>query len=407
MMTRGLCVLAAACLMSASGCQQPNQYQPPPPPPVKVARPIQKTVKLYLVENGQTEPVDKADVRARLQGFLEEIRFQEGQKVEVGQVLYVIEQREYRAARDSAKADLQIAGVAVERARLEFERQDSLLKENATSKSKWEQARAERDGAEAARDKAQALLDRAELNLEYTEVKANIAGNISETFVKQGNLVEDGTLLATITQYDPIWAKFNISERYVNEFQRQSPGRRQRPEIDLRHIAAELQRDGDQGYPFKGNLTYVDMQGIDPGTGTLMIKAEFSNPQKVILPGNSVRVRVEVGEKEDALLIPERAVGADQVGRYGYVLAADGKVQRRNFVLGPKYGSLVVVDQGLKDDDMVVIDGLQRVRDGSPVTPSTIDLSAEEKSLEIAVHQDPQPAENAGPDPGDEPRVSP
>ncbi|NIL98245.1 MAG: efflux RND transporter periplasmic adaptor subunit [Planctomycetales bacterium] len=366
-----------------------------------MARPIQKTVKLYLIENGQTEPVDKADVRARVQGFLEEIRFQEGQKVEVGQVLYVIEQREYRAARDSAKADLEIAEVAVKRAGLEFERQESLLKENATSQSRWEQARAERDGAQAARDKARAALDRAELDFEYTEVKANIAGNISETFVKQGNLVDDGTLLATITQYDPIWAKFNISERYVNEFQRQAPERPQRQEIDVRHIGAELQRDGDQGFPFQGNLTYVDMQGIDPGTGTLMIKAEFSNPEKVILPGNSVRVRVAVGEKENALLIPERAVGADQVGRYGYVLSGEGKAERRNFVLGPKYGRLVVVEQGLKADDMVIIDGLQRVRDGSPVTPATIDLSAEANSLDIAMHEDPPPAENPGPASGD------
>jgi RND family efflux transporter MFP subunit len=390
-------VSLAGCLLITIGCGQPNQYQPPPPPSVKVAQPIQRTVKLYLIENGQTEAVDKADVRARVQGFLEEIRFEEGQRVEAGQVLYIIEQREYKAARDSAKADLETAEVAVARTLSEFERQDSLLKENATSKSKWEQAKAERDGAIAQRDKAKAALDRAELNLEYTEVKANIAGNISETFVKQGNLVDDGTLLATITQFDPIWAKFNISERYVNELERQSPAERRTEEIDVRHMAAELQRDGDAGFPFKGNLTYVDMQGIDPGTGTLMIKAEFPNPKKSILPGNSVRVRVVVGIQENALLIPERAIGADQVGRYGYIVSADNKAQRRNLVLGPKYGSLIVVNEGLQPDDTVVIDGLQRIRDGSPVTPSTMDLSQEEKSLDIALHEDPEPAKNEPP----------
>jgi RND family efflux transporter MFP subunit len=397
MFARVFLVPLAGCLLIAVGCGQQNQYQPPPPPPVTVARPIQKTVKLYLIENGQTEAVDKADVRARVQGFLEEIRFEEGQQVEADQVLYIIEQREYKAARDAAKADLEIAEVAVTRTRLEFERQDSLLKENATSKSKWEQAQAERDGAVAARDKAKAALDRAELDFEYTEVKANIAGNISETFVKKGNLVDDGTLLATITQFDPIWAKFNISERYVNELERQRASGQRKKMIDVRHIVAEMRKDGDQGFPFKGNLTYIDMQGIDPGTGTLMIKAEFPNPAKRILPGNSVRVRVPVGVKENALLIPERAVGADQAGRYVFIVQADNKAQRRNVALGPKYGSLVVVEDGLKPDDTVIIDGLQRARTGAPVTPSTIDLAEEEKALEITLHEDPAPAKDEEP----------
>jgi RND family efflux transporter MFP subunit len=287
-----------------------------------------------------------------------------------------------------------ITEVAVARTQSEFKRQEQLLSKNATPETKWEQAKAEYEGSMAARDKARAALDRAELDLEYTEVKANIAGEVSETFVKKGNLVADGTLLAAITKLDPIAAKFNVSERYVNQLQRQATAGERERRSDLQSIAADLQRDGDQGYPFRGNLTYIDTTGIDQSTGTLMIKAEFPNADKRILPGNSVRVRVPVGVLEDALLIPERAVAADQAGRYVFVVTADNKAERRNVQLGPNYGRLVVVEEGLQAGDKVIVDGLQRVRGGAQVTPSPLDLAEEADALDVAIHQDAETADN-------------
>ncbi len=411
------CLSLTLATLCASGCQEPNVYQPPPPPKVTIAKPVQQTVGIFLEENGQTEAVGRSEVRARVQGVLQQIKFEPGKDVKAGDVLYIIEKDEYVAIRDEAKAelaaanaafqsaiatikvrkaDLTAAEVKVEASESEFQRQEQLYREKVVSKSVWEEAKAIRDGALAARLQAQAAIDaaiadketaaanvtrakaslqKAELNLSYTEVKALISGRITNSQVKIGNLVEGGTHLATIIQKDPIWANFNIDERHLLSLvdkQKKTEGKN--GEYDYKNIKAFLQRGGDDGFPFEGHLDYVDQEGVDQGTGTLKLRAVFKNPSNQLLPGLFVRIRVPIGELKNALLVPEKAIGRDQSGAYLLVLDDEEKVIRKNVALGDKYGELIVIRQGLEVDDRVVIDGIQRARPGSEVEAESTTL---------------------------------
>ncbi len=406
----------------ASGCQEPNVYQPPPPPKVTVAQPVQQTVDIFLEENGQTEAVGRSEVRSRVQGFLEEIKFDPGKDVKKGDLLYVIEKDEYVAARNGAKAELAAANAAlqsaiaaiqvkkadliaaevkVEASESEFRRQDQLYKDKVVSKSVWEEAKALRDGSLAARLQAQAAIDaanankqtaeanvarakaslqKAELNLSYTDVRALISGRITNTQVKLGNLVESGTHLTTIVQREPIWANFNIDERHllllVNEHS-ETDGNSD--EFDYKSIKVFLQRAGDDGFPFQGHLDYIDQEGVDQGTGTLKLRAVFQNPTNQLFPGLFVRVRVPIGKLENALLVPEKAVGRDQSGPYLLIVNSEQVVERKIVTLGTKYGELVVIEQGISPDARVVIDGIQRARPGSKVDAESVTLSFDAK----------------------------
>jgi len=430
-------MLATLC---ASGCQKPNVYQPPPPPKVTVAKPVQQTVDVFLEENGQTEAVGRSEVRARVQGFLEEIKFEPGKDVKAGDVLYVIEKDEYVAVRDGAKAelaasnaalqsatasiqvkkaDLTAAEVKVEASESEFLRQDQLYKEKVVSKSVWEEAKAIRDGALASRLQAQAAIDaavanketaaanvtkakaslqKAELNLSYTDVKALISGRITNTQVKLGNLVESGTHLTTIIQRNPIWANFNIDERHLlllvnekNETGKKNGTEGKNDEDDYKNRKAFLQRAGDDGFPFEGHLDYIDQEGVDQGTGTLKLRAVFNNSANKLFPGLFVRVRVPIGKLENALLVPEKAIGRDQSGAYLLLLDDEEKVARKNVTLGTKYGELIVIEQGLEADDRVVIDGIQRARPGSKVDAESITLTFNAKPNSDETEQQQSP----------------
>ena len=408
--------LTGAMLIAFSvGCNEPNTYQPPPPMPVTVAKPIVKDLTLFLEENGETESVDRAEVRARVEGFLEEIRHEPGARVKEGDVLYVIERRQYQATLDSNQATLLGAEAAASSARagievaqagfdaaeaelnvkeLELARLDSLLASNAISQKDWDDAKASRDTALASLQgkkanqsastadleqalaqikKAEADVNQAQINLDYTEVKAPISGRITKTDVKRGNLVENGSLLATVVTNDPIWANFFISERVLLSLQRSSP----RPEnFDITSCPAYLQRSGDEGFPYEGHLDYIEPE-VDQDTGTLAVRAIFGNSagKPKIVPGLFVRVRFPIGEMKGAILIPEEAVARDQAGTYVSTIDSENVVQRKNVVLGHKEGSYIVISKGLLAEDSVVVTGLQRARQGATVKPTLTVLS--------------------------------
>ena len=377
-----------------AGCAKPNQFQPPPPPSVTVAKPVRQTVTNFLEETGSTEPVEMVAIRARVSGYLESINFEAGKDVEADAVLYVIQQREYKAVVDSAKAETKLAEVGLKLAEIEFKRQKKLIANMATAQAEVDQAEANRDGAIAAVEAAKALLDRAELDLEYTEVKTPISGRVGKTLVKLGNLVgeSEATQLTTVVAYDPIYVNFSISERALLRATRARGDKSVRPDITT--IKAYMRRALDKGFPFEGHLDYADL-GVDQSTGTFMIRAIFPNPDMKIFPGLFVRIRIPMGTIKDAVLIPERAVGADQAGRFLMIVVDDNVVERRNVEIGAKYEDMVVVSDGLNGDELVVIDGIQRSRPGARVSPKEIQLSKLKDELESVEEGNQPPPEDA------------
>jgi len=367
-------VIVAAC---GSGCTEPNQYQPPPPPEVVVAKPLIQPVTEYHEETGVTAAIEQAEVRARVRGVLQKVLFKEGAFVQKGEVLYVIEPDEYEAAVQAAEAELAVARVALERSEIEYTRQKKLFAENATAEVNVVKAKAERDAAKAELTAARAALELAKINLERTTVKAPISGRVGRTLVTVGNLVGDkeATLLTTIIRYDPLYVLFQINERALLAMLDSNPNwadlagknanaaatpEKERPKL-------YVQRATDTDYPFEGYIDYVDLK-VDETTGTCLIRGVLPNPKGQLLPGLFVRVRVPVEVRERAVLVPEEATAIDQAGRFVLVVNEDEEVERRNVVLGAKQGWLIVVKEGLKGGERVIVKGLQRVRPGVKVT---------------------------------------
>jgi RND family efflux transporter MFP subunit len=364
-----------------TGCAQPNQYQPPPPPSVNVAKPVVQTVTNYLEETGSSEPTERVEIRARVKGFLEKVSFQDGQDVKKGDQLYLIQQSEYENALAMAAANVEAAQVEIDRAKIELDRQEKLLKNNATPETQVVQTRSEYNHALAAHKAAVATRDQAQLNLDYCNVTTPIEGRVERTIVKLGNLVGDdgATHLTTVVSYNPIHVYFNISERALLEAAKKRS--RQSSKTDITGIKAYLRRALDDGFPFEGHLDYADL-GVDQSTGTFTIRAVFPNPNLEILPGLFVRVRIPLGTTHNAVLLPERSIGFDQVGRFVMIVGDGNIVERRNIELGAKYGDMVVIASGLSGTETVVIDGIQRARPGGEVTPKETQLARVEGSIE-------------------------
>ena len=392
-------VTAISLLSLVSACSEPNQYQPPPPPSVTVAKPVVQTVTNYLDETGTTEAVERIEIRARVRGYLEEVNFQDGQDINEGDKLYLIQPREYQAKVAAAKSELESKNVELARAKIELERQENLFKDNATAETTVVQAKAEHDAAVAAVDAAKAALDQAELDLEYTTVTSPINGRVERTLVKRGNLVGDSeaTHLTTVLAYDPIHVYFNISERALlratRETRRESSGER-----DITNIKAYLRRAVDKDFIFEGNLDYADL-GVDQSTGTFTMRAIFPNPNLDLFPGLFVRIRIPLGTLENAVLLPERSIGADQAGRYVMIVGDQNAVERRNVEVGSKHGEMMVILEGLSGTETVVIDGIQRARPGGKVTPNETQLPKIEGRLESVEEGSQPPVDNEGQDP--------
>jgi len=370
-------ILVWAAFSAWVGCSNPNQYQPPAPPSVTVAKPVVQTVTNFLEETGTTEAESRVEIRARVQGFLEKIYFQDGQEVKAGDELYLIQPLEFEAKVASAKAGWDASKVELRLAQIEFQRQENLLKDNATAAASVDQAKAHRDAAIAAVSAAKAALDQTQLNLDYTRVTTPISGRVERTLVKLGNLVGgiQPTHLTTVIGYDPIHVYFNISERALlksmNKERRDTDTDKKK---DITEISAGLRRAIDDDFLFEGHLDYADL-GVDQSTGTYTIRAIFPNPNLDIFPGLFVRIRIPIGTTENAVLIPERSIGADQAGRYVMIIGDQNIAQRRNVELGAKFGDKVVVTEGLDGKETVVIDGIQRARPGVEVTPKETKLS--------------------------------
>jgi multidrug efflux system membrane fusion protein len=351
-----------------------NAYVPPPPPKVTVAQPVQKPVTLYIDLTGNTAPFNTVTLVARVQGYLESIDYVDGASVTKGTQLFGIEQDQYKAQLDQAKATLASDKATEVYDRWEYDQQAKLFKQDSTAQATLEQWKSSADKASAAILNSQAAVDLANINLGYTRVLAPFDGTVTNHQVDLGSLVgvSGPTTLATIIQSDPLYVYFTVSEPQVLAIQKGSVAAgRPISSTDLKRIASvpvEMGLQNEEGYPRKGHLDYASPQ-VDSSTGTLMARAIFDNKDHLLLAGLFVRVRIPVGHQDKALLTRDDAIGSSQEGSYVLVVGPDNVVHRKTVKTGTREGQLRIIESGLDPDDWVVTEGIQRAFPGAKVDP--------------------------------------
>ena len=366
MLRIGLLLLA---FVGLSGCEQ-NTFVAPPPPKVAVAQPVQRAITRFLDTTGNTAPIKSVDLVARVQGFLQSIDYQDGAFVKQGATLFTIEPETYKLKLDQAQAAEVGAQATLKQAEADFKRQSDLVQRQAVSQSTLDQSTSTRDNAQANLQQAQVNTRIAQVNYGYTNVTAPFDGIVTAHLVSVGELVgaaSPPTQLATIVQLDPIYVNFNVNEQDVLRI-REVARQRGISVTDLRQLPVEVGLQTETGYPHQGKLDYISPT-LNQSTGTLAVRGIFSNPDRTLLPGFYVRVRVPYDKQQDALLVPDTSLGSDQAGRYLLVVNGDNVVEQRKVQTGPSEGDLRVIESGLKPDDRVVIAGLLRAIPGQKVDP--------------------------------------
>ena len=357
-------------LASLAACGEENKYVPPPPPKVTVAPPVVRAVTQYLRSTGNTAAVNSADLVARVPGFVQEIKYQDGDTVKKGDVLFIIEQGSYQLKVQQAKASEASARANLIKTEQDYKRQAELVPSGSASKSALDNAVAARDSARASLDQAVTSTRLAENDLSYTSVTAPFDGLVTARKVSVGSYVGSSpTVLASIVQTDPIYVNFTLSEQDVLRI-RVEIRKRGMTMDDLKKVPVEIGFQNETGYPHRGQLNYASPT-VDATTGTLTARAIFDNPNRGMLPGMFVRVRVPTTTQDNALLVPDTALGTDQGGRYVLVVGGDNTVEQRKVEIGVLEGTLRVIDKGLKPEDKVIVGGLQRAIPGQKVDPQT------------------------------------
>jgi membrane fusion protein, multidrug efflux system len=369
-------VLALALLIAAPGCQK-TEAKPAAKKPAEVfvATPTVDTVTEFKEFTGRTTAVNTVDIRARVSGYLDNVLFRDGAEVKPGQVLFVIDDRTYKAA--AANAAAQIAEATARRDSLinQDRRSRELRRTNAVSEEQYETIAFQRAEAEAAVTAAQAQKDLADLNVTYTRVVAPLAGVISNRRVDPGNLVKaDDTPLATIVSIDPIYAYFDVNELTVLRLRRLIQ-EGQMKEADEARVEVQVSLADEDDFRHRGTIDFLDNQ-IDPNTGTQRVRAVIRNPDRLLSPGLFVRLRFPVGQPKQALLVQEEALGTDQGQRYLYIVNDKDEIVYRRVKVGMLTNGRRVIEEGLAAGERVVVNGLQRVRPGDKVTAKPAQTTA-------------------------------
>ena len=357
--------------VSLSACKPENKFMPPPPAEINVGVPLQQQVAPFEVLTGNTVSFAFVDLVARVEGFLTEIKYVDGALVKKGDVLFVIEQTMYKAKVKEAEAGVAAAKAALVQAEAEFTRQQTLLRQNVSSQATFDVAQAKRDSARADVESNEGNLTVAQTNLGYTTVMAPFDGIVSKHLITVGELVGNGvaTKLATIVQLDPMYVEFNMSEQDVLQIRANLKERRLDVE-ELSKIPLTIGLMNEDGFPHEGFLNYVSPE-IDASTGTILVRGLFKNPNRQLIPGFFVRVKVPKGLGPAAsLLVPNRVISEDQAGKYLLVVNKDNVVEQVRITTGQLItGGLRVIATGLKPDDKVVLSTNSRAIPGGKVVP--------------------------------------
>jgi RND family efflux transporter MFP subunit len=357
------------------GCEQ-NSFVPPPPPKVDVGLPVQQNITRYLDATGNTAPIQSVDLVARVQGVLQSINYKDGSFVKQGTTLFTIEPETYKLKLEQAQAAEAGSQASLKQAETDYKRQAELVARQAVSQATLDTSTSNRDNAQANLQQAQANTKIAAINYGYTDVVAPFDGIVSAHLVSAGELVgaASPTQLATIVQLDPIYVNFNVNEQDVLRVRAEAK-RRGLTSSDLTQFPIEVGLQTESGYPHKGKLDYA-APTINQSTGTLAVRGVLPNADRILLPGYYVRVRVPFDQQQNALLVPDVALGSDQSGRYVLVVNGDNVVEQRKVQAGPAEGNLRVIESGLKADDRVVIAGLLRAIPGQKVDPQLQKIEA-------------------------------
>jgi RND family efflux transporter MFP subunit len=359
-----------AGILSGCGESKPPQAAAAPPP-VTVAQPVKRTVTDWDEFTGRFDAVEQVQIRARVGGFITAVEFRDGAFVSAGDLLYLIDARPFEAVATQADGQLSDARAKVELAKRELDRGLTLQQSQNVADNVVDQRRQALQAARAAETQAEGLLKAAQLNIEFTHVTAPIAGRASRHLVSVGNLVQGSdsgsTLLTSIVSLDPIYIYFDIDEAtYLKYnrlwFQGKRPSSRDNPN------PVEVSLTGETKPSHNGTVNFLDNQ-LDVSTGTLRGRAVIPNKDLSILPGQFGRVRLIASAPYEALLVPDGAVATDQARKIVFVVKDDNTVEARPVILGPLDEGLRVVREGLKPEDHVIVDGLQRARVGAKVTP--------------------------------------
>lgn len=391
-------------------CEEQNAYVEPPPPKVTISQPLVQDVTDYLEFTGTAAASAQVEVPARVSGVLREMLFQPGTRVAEGDLLFVIDPVVYEADLQVARAELASAEAQELESLKALKRAQTLIKRGNVSQAKLDEVEANNRTASAEVQIRQAKLMQAQINLDYTQVKAPISGRVGRNRVDPGNLVGDGeaTILTEVTDYDPMYVYFSINERdllrVIEKFRRRVKERDIDPSVEpaaKAEMALFIGLASESGYPHEGVLDFAE-SGVDTETGTLQLRGAFANSELPprLFPGLFVRIRLPIVERSDIPLVSDRAIGIDQSGTYLLVVTGENQVEKRAVVLGQLIENMRVIEKGLKNDEWVIVNGMQRARPGGKVDPEKVDmaslkLSATQSAAELPKKTDPAEAEEA------------
>jgi membrane fusion protein, multidrug efflux system len=352
-----------------------------PPTEVNVSKVVQKNVAQWDEFTGRIEAVQNVEIRPRVSGTLSGVHFREGSIVRKGQLLFTLDDREFRAALDSANANLASARSRAELARIELARSQRLIAQQAVSQSELEQRRSEMMQAQADIASAQAQITQAKLNVEFSNIVSPINGRVSEAMLKPGNLVGAGTsLLSTVVSVDPVYVSFEGDEQTYLRYQSLArDGSRPSSRDAANPVRVALANE--QGFPHEGRMVFVD-NALNPSTGTIRARAELPNPDGVFTPGLFARVRLLGSGERPAMLIHPQAILNDQDRKFVYVVGKDPKTKsdialRKDVVLGAEVEGLAIVQSGLETTDRIVVNGMRKIFFiGAPLKPIDVPMNA-------------------------------
>ncbi|MGO9313524.1 MAG: efflux RND transporter periplasmic adaptor subunit [Syntrophobacteraceae bacterium] len=368
--------LLGLILLFPVGCTQKQQATPPPPPKVTVSQAGRQDIVDYLEYSGNTQAINTVQLRARVEGYLDAVYFKDGDMVKKDQLLFLIQQDTYFAMLRQADGNVLNQKSLLEHAKKEFERYSKLQEQKAAADTDVENWRNQRDTAQAGLISAEAQRDLAKLNLTYTWVVAPFTGRIDRRLVDPGNLVGSGssTVLAELTQIDPLYVYFNIAETDIPPYMwdartaslKSSKSAAKPEQTPVFPVFMGL--GNEEGYPHDG---YIDFSSstVNTSTGTLLVRGVFPNPDGKMLPGQFAKVRMPIGKKDHAILVPQAAVSYDQLGTYVLIVNENNTVERRNVKTGPQKDHSYVIEEGLTGDEWVVTNGVLKAIPGRQVSP--------------------------------------